>query len=171
MIECSELSGRMPDVVSGRSEWSPIEANHLVECADCAAEWQLVRVGSALHAGLALNADRMAHEILARLRASGQVVATPRLPWRNFALALAAAASVALAVWVPSRAHQVVVGTLPTRIGPLLPSLSNATDEQLVGISLASEGQLLAGVPGTVPHLGGLTADDLEELSSLTETP
>jgi hypothetical protein len=171
MIECSELSGRMPDVVSGRSQWSPIEATHMAQCADCAAEWRIVRVGSALHAGLAIDTNRLAHGILARLRAGGQVVSMPRLPWRNFALGLAAAASVALAVWVPSRAHPAVVVTLPARIGPLLPSLSNATDEQLVGISLASEGQLLAGVPGTVPHLGGLTADDLEELSSLTETP
>lgn len=173
MSECSELSRRMPDVVRGRSEWSPMEAIHLAGCVDCAAEWRVICIGSSLHAHLTVDVDteRLAQRILARLRASGRVVSVPRLPWRNFALGLAAAASVAIAVWVPGRAHHGEVVTLPTRIGPLLPNLSNATDAQLDGIRLASEGTFATGVPGTVPHLGGLTADDLEQLSSFTETP
>jgi hypothetical protein len=161
----------MPEVVSGRAEWSPTEASHLTECADCAAEWRLVQLGFTLHADVELDTEPLLQTVLARLRAGGKVVAMPRLRWRHFALGLAAAASIALAVWVPSRARQNVVVMLPARIGPLLPSLSDATDEQLAGISLAGEGHLSAGVPGTVPHLGGLSAEDLEQLSSLTETP
>ena len=171
MIECSELSGRMPDVVSGRSEWSPLEMIHVTECADCAAEWRLVRVGSTLHSGLAVETEPIVRQVLARLHAAAQVGSVPRLRWRTFAFGLAAAASVALAVWVPSRSHQAVVETLPSRIGPLLPRLSNVTSEQLYGISLASEGDVVVGEPGAVPHLGDLTADDLKQLSRLTETP
>ena len=171
MTDCSELSGRMPEVASGRSEWSPIEATHLAGCADCAAEWRLVRIGSTLHADLAVDTGAMVREVLARLRAEGQVVATPRLPWRHFAFGLAAAAGIALAVWVPGRTHHAVVVTLPSRIGPLLPNLSNVTSEQWDALSLASEDAVIAGEPGAVPHLGDLTAEDLTQLSRLTENP
>jgi hypothetical protein len=171
MINCSELSGRMPEMATRGLEWSPIEAAHLAECVECAAEWRLVRIGSTLHANLALDTERVVQRVLARLRTGGDVVAMPRLPWRNFALGLAAAASVALAVWVPNRAHQTVAMTLPSRIGVLLPSLSNVTDEQLNGIRLASEAHTAVGEPGAVPHLGDLTEDDLTQLSGMTENP
>ncbi len=170
MIDCSELSGRMPDVIAGRSEWSAEEARHLTECDVCAAEWRLVRIGSVLYAGREVATERMVQDVLVRLRAGEPVALVPRLSWRKFAMGLAAAASVALAVWVPNRAHQSAVMALPARLGPVLPNLSNVTDEQLYRISLANAGHLADGVPGTVPHLGGLTAADLEQLSSLTET-
>ena len=46
--ENHHLSDRMPDVAAGRIRWSVPEQQHLVECADCAAEWRLVSTASAL---------------------------------------------------------------------------------------------------------------------------
>ncbi len=171
MINCDEVSDRMPVVVSGRAAWSSVEAAHLAECADCAAEWRLVRAGYRLHAGLAPDSEIVVQQVLARLRAAATVVPLRRLPWRNFGLGLAAAASIALAVWVPSRRHETVAVNLPSRIGPKLPTLSSVTTEQLDRISLASEHRVLASDPGSVPHLGDLTEGDLEQLSGLTENP
>lgn len=171
MIDCEELSGRMPDVVAGRAVWSPTQAAHLAGCPDCAAEWRLVRLGSDLHAGLALDTERLIETVLSRLRTGAPVVPLGRLPWRNFVLGVAAAASVALVVWVPTRSHETFVVSLPSRIGPLLPNLSSATNEQLDRISLANEGSFGAGEAGAVPHLGGLSESDLTQLSNLTERP
>ena len=172
MTDCTELSGRMPDVLSGRSEWLPTELTHLAECVDCAAEWRLVQTGSTLYSGLEVNPERIVASVLSRLRSHAGVVPMRRLPWRHFVLGLAAAASVALAVWVPNRpAPRAVVVTMPSRIGPVLPELSSVTDEQLNRISLASADRTVVGEAGAVPHLSELTESDLNLLSSLTETP
>jgi hypothetical protein len=42
MSGCTRLSDRMPDVAQHRALWTPEEAAHLVECAECRAEWELM---------------------------------------------------------------------------------------------------------------------------------
>jgi len=48
MNDCERLSDRMPDVALRRAEWTPGEAAHLADCADCLAEWKLVLAARAL---------------------------------------------------------------------------------------------------------------------------
>ena len=43
MSGCKRLSDRMPEVVHGRSRWTPDEAAHLASCAECRRELALVQ--------------------------------------------------------------------------------------------------------------------------------
>ena len=43
MTDCTRLSDRMPAVAHGLARWSPVDESHLAQCADCAAEWTIVR--------------------------------------------------------------------------------------------------------------------------------
>jgi hypothetical protein len=98
MNVCERLSDRMPTVARGES-WAVEEAAHLESCADCAAEWALVRSAQALGTGLAgdLNAHHVTERVLGRLRAQR---AASRTRLRGLALTgLAAAAALALTVW------------------------------------------------------------------------
>jgi hypothetical protein len=125
-----------------------------------------------LHEGLVVDSDRIVARVLSRLREQPVVFPLRRLPWRGFAVGLAAAASIALAIWVPGRnVESVAVVTLPSRIGPSLPALSAVTEDQLERVTLGNESVGVEGVPGAVPHLGELTESDLEQLSHLTESP
>jgi hypothetical protein len=117
-----------------------------------------------------VDSERIAGRLLAQLREGGRVVPLRRLPWRHFVMGLAAAASVALAVWVPGRQHATAVVLMPTELGPTLPTLSSLTDEQFERATASTEGTMVEGVPGAVPHLGDLTERDLEQLSQWTET-
>ena len=171
MSECEGLSAMMPDVLAGRAAWSAAQEAHLMACAECAAEWRLVGLGATLYSGLVPDTERLVEVVLRGIRSDARLLPLRRLPWRGFALGLAAAASVALAVWVPNRAHETDVVALPSRIGPLLPKLSSLTDEQLDRISLASEGSYGVGEAGAVPHLSDLSESDLTQLSKLTERP
>lgn len=172
MIDCTAMSERMPEVARGDGHWSEAEAAHLAGCSDCRAEWQVVRAGTGLASGVMVDQDRLIEQLLPRLRGATVVKPLRRLRWRNFALGLAAAASVTLAVWVPGHqagpAGEVV---LPRRIGPLLPSFSNLSDEELDRMVVASEGGVSAQVPGALPHLDELSEADLEQLSRLSEIP
>jgi hypothetical protein len=98
MSACEQLSERMP-AVAGGAEWNPVEAAHLEVCAECSAEWTLVRAarGLGVGCGKALNAHHVSDRVLGRLRADH---AATRARRRGLALAgLAAAASLALVVW------------------------------------------------------------------------
>ena len=48
MNGCARLSDRMPEVVHGRSRWTPDEAAHLAGCADCRRELALVQATVAM---------------------------------------------------------------------------------------------------------------------------
>src|SRR5580765_2614028 len=110
MSTCTALSDRMPDVALGRSRWTEDEARHLASCADCRAEWALVAAASRLGASLPAPPDPAVTgaRVLARLAAEP---ARPRAMSRLWlAAGLAAAAAVALVVWMgrggPGSGHQ-----------------------------------------------------------------
>lgn len=105
MTACTKLSDRMPEVAAGTATWRTAEAEHLLGCAGCAAEWRVVAAaaghGRRLAAGV--DADRIAAAALARLREAPRAQAEPATRWgriRRIALPLAAAATLALAVWL-----------------------------------------------------------------------
>lgn len=171
MTTCEQLMEQMPRLLHGGAEWSPAEREHVAHCRECAGEWRLVQVGAGLDRRLVLDADRIAAAVRARLAMPIDVLPLRRLPWRNFALGLAAAASVALAVWVPSRRSSEMVAMMPESIGPKLPRLSIVTEEDLDLVDQSLEHRIAGGVPGAVPHLGDLTQRELDQLSQWTESP
>ena len=84
MTDCEAIQERMPRVARGLDAWSPAEAQHLVGCAECAAEWRLVQAGASLHATTAIDMNLITDRVTARLRTE-PVAAAPirRLPWRG----------------------------------------------------------------------------------------
>ncbi|HEY0351736.1 MAG TPA: hypothetical protein VGC48_06410, partial [Gemmatimonadales bacterium] len=110
MTPCTSLSDRMPEVALGRSRWSEEEARHLAGCADCRAEWAVVRAGQALGASLpatdpAVTAARLRERLAAERRRT-----RTRIVWTT---GLAAAAALALAVW-PSRGKRPAPAPVPS---------------------------------------------------------
>src|SRR4030095_3266183 len=93
---CEQLSDRMP-AVARDEEWTAEERAHLGACADCSAEWALIRSTRALGADVVadLNAHHVTERVLGRLRAA-RAVAGERRRWLAVA-GLAAAAALARA--------------------------------------------------------------------------
>ena len=104
MSLCERLSDRMPAVPGGES-WTADERAHLDGCADCAAEWALVRSARALGMDVAasLHQHHVTERVLGRLRAE-QVTTRQRRGGLALA-ALAAAAALALTVWTWNPGH------------------------------------------------------------------
>ena len=98
MNDCERLSDRMPDVALHRTEWTPVEAAHLADCAECLAEWELILAARALDESAPTVSDlaalpaalqrRLAEDRAARVRA--------RRAWSFAGAAVAAAAILAV---------------------------------------------------------------------------
>ena len=103
MTTCTQLSDRMPDVAHGTSRWTETEERHLVECADCREEWELVTAASRLGAAIRSPADPalLSTVLLERLARERQRTRLRARLWT--AAGLAAAAAVILAVWTGAR--------------------------------------------------------------------
>jgi hypothetical protein len=114
----------MPVVALGRAEWTPDQVQHLRGCASCQEEWQLVQQSSRLgHAiGLGLAGAATSEALLQRL-AGDRIKRGRRRSWSS--AGLAAAATVAIAVWTGSPgtgpAHQAsaIVAGLPMALPEL----------------------------------------------------
>ncbi|HET8622235.1 MAG TPA: hypothetical protein VFM14_01605 [Gemmatimonadales bacterium] len=133
MSLCERLSDRMPAVAGGEA-WTADEQAHLDACADCAAEWALVRSAKALGAGVAadLNAHHVTERVLGRLRADRSSERTRR--WGYAFAGLAAAAAIVLAVsGAPTgRASSTGVDVAANLILPELDSLRTPELEALL---------------------------------------
>lgn len=97
MSGCHDLSERMPAVARGEAAWTPEEAAHLDGCAECMAEFAVVRAGASAGAEAMLDLDRLTEGVLKQLRT--EPAAHRVRPWR-WAAGLAAAA-VLLLVFLP----------------------------------------------------------------------
>jgi hypothetical protein len=139
---CQRLSDRMPAVALGQAMWTPDDVQHLGGCPSCREEWQLVQQASGLgkEIGLGLPAGSTSaslHERLARDRAT-------RLRRRGWSLAgLAAAATVAVAVWTQSPAT-----------GPAHPAAA-----------------IVAGLPMALPELDDLQPAELDSVLQAMDEP
>jgi len=167
MTDCEAIQERMPRVARGLDAWSPAEAQHLVGCAECAAEWRLVQAGASLHATTAIDMNLITDRVTARLRTE-PVAAAPirRLPWRGGLIGvLAAAASVALVIWAPRHPSGALPGRADTTLEiAVLPELQSLNDGELETV-LRSLGPTAAdATPGVLPHLEDLTDSELEQL-------
>jgi len=96
---CTRLSDRMVEVAHGRAEWAAAESKHLEQCADCAAEWRVVRATAGLGGAIEVDGARIADGVVARLRAAPPAPIASRRRWLARVAALAAAAVLAVTVW------------------------------------------------------------------------
>jgi hypothetical protein len=149
MSDCERLSDRMPEVALHRAAWTAQEAAHLASCAECRAEWELVRAAQRLEAG-APTVDPAAIAAVVQRRLATQRVADRRGRWAWAAgAAVAAAAAIAVARGPeprPRAAQAVAVEAEPLLQLP-----------ELEGLETAQLDTLLRTLDGPLP--GSPTAD------------
>jgi hypothetical protein len=164
MIECHQLSDRMPAVAYGTTRWEPAEAAHLESCASCRKEWELVRAAASLGAGL--DTGHVAQAVLRRLREAPapQPIAGIRRVGR-WALALASAAAIVLAVLLarPHRTAPVSAVAVPVA-GSMLEELDELTAPELESVL-----ESFSPAVEALPHLerspiGDLKPQELEQV-------
>jgi hypothetical protein len=152
MTICAELSERMPAVGLGREVWTDVERAHLADCADCRAEWEVVRAGAALGALLPIGDPNVsAARVLLRVQAAqAQDRARQRLR-TSVVIGAAAAALVVLAVWT-GRAGR---------------PIARPSDSTAVVAPSVAAGPRDTGSRATMPH----KTDAAPQLTSPTSTP
>lgn len=167
MMDCETMRDRMPEVARGVAGWSAAEAQHFAGCAECAAEWRVVRAGIALHADLQMPAERIAAAVMARLH---EKPAAPsgvrRLPWRGALVGLlAAAASIAIVLWSPiSSAPKARAVT-----EAVVPELRHLSETELETVLTSMQSTEQTPYYGKQPHFDDLTDDELAQLLSSGE--
>lgn len=112
-MTCEQLSDKMPSAARGAVAWSDSEAEHLRSCADCRAEWAVVRAGVGAARDASIDADALAARVLHRLRTEPASHRRGRTKWL---IGLTAAAVIAL-ILVPRFAPA------PAPRGPAAPPL------------------------------------------------
>lgn len=159
MTACERLSDRMAEVVAG-GEWSAAEVAHLAGCADCTAEWRIIRGTAALGAAFTLRRepaaiaravlDRVAEAKRAERRRNGIV---------RRAAGTAAAASIVLAAWVTlHRPHA----------APTIP-IANGRPVAVPGTVRAPDSA--ATLTLDIAELDGLSTAELKDLLDRMDVP
>jgi len=159
---CTRLSERIPEVATGRADWSAGEAEHLSACAACRAEWQLAQTAQRLarRAEALIDPDRVADHVMRRLAESPARGIGRRLRWVG--VTVAAAAAILLVVRVtstPSPEMMPVVASVPPD-GLFLRGLDSLTVEELESV-LVSIDQPIAAV-STIDAYEWQSLDDHE---------
>lgn len=172
-MNCEQLSDRMPEVARGETEWGVAEREHLAGCPECASEWRLVRIAARGSVPIPeLDLDAITSGVHRAMAAPAQVVPfRPRRRVRGWAVGLAAAAMVllAVAVWGPT-GDAPDVAAVPAREPTLLPELDGLLEGELEVILASYEQDEAAEQPlGAVPRLGDLTDAELELLMEEVE--
>jgi len=158
--QASHLSERMVDVSRGRSSWTPLEAAHLRDCAECAAEWRLICAAASIGGSVDIDSERIAHAVVGRLAAQrrGSSVAR-RASWL---VGLAAAASLAIVSLLPdSNGAPAPASTT----APVLSELDDLTSEELLTVlDVLDPSPVDAGSDPDAARLGDLTTGELERV-------
>ena len=165
MTHCELLRDRMPDILRGDGQWDAEESAHLRTCADCAAEWRLVRAGAGLGGSVSIDTERVARSVVARLREEPSQAVIARIPWRGAALGLTAiAAALLLVVGYHRTRDGQATPTGDTVAMAILPELQVLDTVQLKAVKQSLEPAAVEPAGTLVPHLDQLTDDELEEL-------
>jgi hypothetical protein len=129
MIQCEELSGRLPELPADEAAWGEAERAHLAACAECRAEWRLVRAARRLGARApAVDATLVAAAVRGRLAGHRRDARIIRR-WAG-AAAVAAAAAVVLVAWPHGTAP--VSPPAAVEAGPVfLPELDSLSTSEL----------------------------------------
>jgi hypothetical protein len=153
----------MPATAMGRRGWTPEEADHLAGCADCGAEWDLVRGSARLGASEEWNLDAAAVARGALAHAAGKPPIRPHYG-RWLAGGLAAAAVIVLLLQIAPRGAAVpgsAVSTPSSATADLaIPSLDSLSEDELRAV--------LAEVSG--PSFGAEAELEMPGLESLDST-
>jgi len=161
---CETLRERMPDVAHGAGTWTGAEEAHLAGCAECAAEWRVVRTALRLGDPTArrVNPGRLAAAVAAGVARERRMSRWKRAGWLT---GLAAAAAVALVVWRGSTPTDTpaVAGTVAEYLLPLA-ELESLDETQLQAVLDALDGPLGDGGSAGGPTLGDLTDTQLERV-------
>ena len=164
-MTCEELTDRMPDVAAGRDAWTPDDAAHLRSCDDCDRAWRIVVAASRAGRELTVDTARLATSVVARL---AEPVAAPQVRWSRVLLGLAAAAGIAVAVYVGARGPMPVptARAVEVLVEPrLFPELAPLTEPQLQVLLASVAVDDTADLGGAeLPRLGSLTDEQLEQL-------
>jgi hypothetical protein len=169
MSDCERLSDRMPEVALHRAAWTAEEAAHLASCAECRAEWELVRAAQRLEAG-APTVDPAAIAAVVQRRLATQRVAGRRGRWAWAAgAAVAAAAAIAVARGPeprPRAAQAVAVEAEPLL---QLPELEGLETAQLDTLLRTLEGPLPGSPAADTTLLDAEAEAELEQLLATWE--
>lgn len=171
---CEALSDRMPAVARGEASWDAEESAHFRDCPDCQAEWRLVApIARAARPAPAMDLERLTRGVIREARPETQVIAiTSRRRWSRGLVGLAAAAGIALAVYLPTRPQPAEeVAIVPTRAVTTIPELDALLEDELKVVLAAITEEEPAPVlaPGPLPRLGDLTEAELQQLLKTVE--
>ena len=167
MIDCEMLVDKMPLVLHGQAAWTPEEAAHLLDCAECASTWRLVgaapRIGTVAAAAVDIpRLTRQLHERLARERRARR---RNRTGWLT---GLAAAAVLSLMVWRGGRQEPVAMPTVATAAGAgfevPLAELEALDGDQLQAVLEALDAPLGSADGGPTASFGDLDDSQLERV-------
>jgi len=168
MTMCDRLSERMVAVARGESSWTEEEAAHVASCRDCGSEWRVVSAAAAVGARLPeLNIARISARVRERLAEPATSIesglrARGRGRWTNWAIGLAAAAMLVLAVRL-TRKPPTPVPPIAVESALVLSELDELSASELEEVLTELDGS--GGVPGADGSgLGDLTADELERV-------
>ena len=125
------LQDRMPEVARGSATWDAADLAHLASCADCGAEWELVRtaIGVGAHIEREFDAVATAQVVTGRLRSHRSI---HRRPAVRVLAGLAAAAAIAFVHLGPG--PEQVQTAVPVAEGRLFPELDSLSTEELTVI-------------------------------------
>lgn len=162
-MNCERLSDRMPGVLAGRDHWSREDEEHLLVCADCRGEWQLLARGAALGAELPmLDASRISAEVQRRLARAKQAERNRRRGWIGLGLAAAAAL-----VFVVARPTGIEMPAGPiadkTLVLPVI-ELDSLSPQQLEAVLESLESPLGTKSTLDLPSLQDLDDNQLERV-------
>ena len=166
MTPCTALSDRMPGVALGRSEWTDEEAHHLVGCADCRAEWAVVRVAQRLGASLPVPVDPAVTAARALGRLAGERARTRTRARVWMAGGLTAAAVLGLAVWTRGGGSRATVPGPPPVTTPVVVEPGPGGTP-----TVAARPAPRAAVELPLPELDSLPAEALDSMLRVLDEP
>jgi hypothetical protein len=167
MIDCESLVDKMPLVAHRQAAWTPEEAAHLSDCAECAASWRVVSSAPRLGEMTAQRLDlpRLTVQLHDRLARDRRARRWKRTGWIT---GLAAAAVLTIMVWDGTRHRPVAPGTVASASGSglqvPLAELEGLDGDQLQAVLEALDAPLGATGGGPSPSFGDLDDSQLERV-------
>jgi hypothetical protein len=157
MTPCILLSDRIPEVAAGRSRWTADDERHLAGCADCRAEWDLVRAAARLADSYrAPDPSATAAAVIDRLLTARSSHRGRRTVWVT---AVLAAAVVAFVVWSGLGRDNPVRPVLPPTVAAPTP----------VAHAPAAPSGATVGFP--IPELDSLSTEALDSMLRVLDEP
>ncbi|HEX6615261.1 MAG TPA: hypothetical protein VF046_03075 [Gemmatimonadales bacterium] len=165
MTPCMLLSDRIPEVAAGRSRWTADDERHLAGCADCRAEWDLLRAAARLADSYrAPDPSATAAAVTQHLRTARSSHRGRRTVWVT---AVLAAAVVAFVVWSGLGRDNPVRPVSPPAIAVAPPPTAAAptpADHAPAAPSGATD-----GFP--IPELDSLSTEALDSMLRVLDEP